>query len=118
MAAMMMSQVLVRTLLDVTARISFVFFFCSFAGPALANLQRTAISNWLAQKHDLFLVLLALSHTLHLFGIVMLEQAMGWPAFGHFDWRRARLRWNLRHGLAGVHPNDLRRAPTGETSAN
>jgi hypothetical protein len=81
MAAMMMSEVLLRTLLDVTARISFVFFFCAFAGPALANLQRTAISNWLAQKHDLFLVLLALSHTVHLFGIVMLEQAMGWPAF-------------------------------------
>ncbi|HEX7285046.1 MAG TPA: hypothetical protein VF532_02630 [Candidatus Angelobacter sp.] len=76
-----MSEVLLRTLLDATARISFVFFFCAFTGPALANLQRTAISNWLSQKHDLFLVLLALSHTVHLSAIILLEQAMGWPAF-------------------------------------
>ena len=81
MAAMKMSAVLLRTLLDVTARISFVFFFCAFTGPALARLRRTSISNWLAQKYDLFLLLLALSHSVHLAGIVMLEQAMGWPAF-------------------------------------
>lgn len=81
MAAMKMSEFLVRNLLDVTARISFVFFFCAFTGPALANLRRTPVSNWLAQKHDLFLVLLALSHSVHLAGIIMLEQAMGWPAF-------------------------------------
>jgi hypothetical protein len=81
MAAMKMSESLVRTLLDVTARVSFAFFFCGFTGPALANLRRTSISNWLAQKHDLFLVLLALSHTVHLSAIIMLEQAMGWPAF-------------------------------------
>ena len=76
-----MSEFVIRTFLDVTARISFVFFFCAFTGPALVNFRRTTISQGLARRHDLFLVLLALSHSAHLAGIVMLARAKGWPVF-------------------------------------
>jgi hypothetical protein len=58
--------------LRVTARISAVLVVCAFAAPALARLWPSALSQWMASNRHRFTLLFALSHTLHLAGIVML----------------------------------------------
>jgi hypothetical protein len=58
--------------LRVTARTSSLLLVCAFAGPALARLWPSALSQWMASNRHRFTLLFALSHTLHLAGIVML----------------------------------------------
>ena len=75
----------IHLLLRVTARTTFVLFFFAFTGNALRDLWPGVLSFWLARKRDWFLVAMAVSHSVHLAAIIMLEQATGWPRFyDHF----------------------------------
>ncbi|HKV95302.1 MAG TPA: hypothetical protein VJW20_22345 [Candidatus Angelobacter sp.] len=67
-----------RTLLHLTARTTFVFFVCAFAGNALRDLWPGAISAWLSRQRDWFLVATAASHTFHLAAIIAFFQVVGW----------------------------------------
>src|SRR5258708_2035947 len=65
-------------LLHLTARTTFIFFFCAFTGNALRDLWPGRVSNWLARSHDHFLVAQAVSHTVHLAAIVAFFHLVGW----------------------------------------
>jgi membrane-bound acyltransferase YfiQ involved in biofilm formation len=65
-------------LLHLTARCTFVFFFCAFTGNALRDLWPGKVSQWLARSHDYFLVAQAASHTVHLGAILAYFQLVGW----------------------------------------
>lgn len=67
-----------RTLLHLTARTTFVFFVCAFAGNALRDLWPSALSAWLARQRDWFLLAVAASHTFHLAAIIAFFQVVGW----------------------------------------
>jgi hypothetical protein len=58
--------------LRVTARISSLLLVCAFAAPALARLWPSGLTEWMARHRHRFTLAFALSHTLHLAGIVML----------------------------------------------
>jgi hypothetical protein len=58
--------------LRVTARISGFLVACAFAAPALLRLRPSGLTQWMAGNRHRFTVFFALSHTLHLAGIVML----------------------------------------------
>ncbi|HEU4415459.1 MAG TPA: hypothetical protein VFT65_11800 [Candidatus Angelobacter sp.] len=73
-----MSEAALRELLRLTARTTFVFFVCAFAGPALHDLWPGTLSRWLARRRDSFLLAAAASHTVHLAAIIALFQLMGW----------------------------------------
>ena len=73
-----MTEASIVVLLHLTARTTFVFFFCAFTGNALRDLWPGKISNWLARSHDHFLVALAASHTAHLGAIIAYFQRVGW----------------------------------------
>ena len=80
-----MNEAGIHLLLRVTARTTFVVFFFAFTGNALRDLWPGVLSSWLARKRDWFLVAMAVSHSVHLAAIIMLEQAIGWPRFyDHF----------------------------------
>lgn len=67
-----------RTALHLTARTTFVFFVCAFAGNALRDLWPGAISAWLSRQRDWFLLAVAASHTFHLAAIIAFFQVIGW----------------------------------------
>ncbi|HEY7406236.1 MAG TPA: hypothetical protein VIB39_22105 [Candidatus Angelobacter sp.] len=67
-----------RTLLHLTARTTFVFFVCAFAGNALRDLRPGVFSAWLARQRDWFLLAAATSHTFHLAAIIAFFQVIGW----------------------------------------
>lgn len=67
-----------RTALHLTARTTFVFFVCAFAGNALRDLWPGTISAWLSRQRDWFLVATAVSHTFHLAAIIAFFQIVGW----------------------------------------
>jgi sulfoxide reductase heme-binding subunit YedZ len=67
-----------RTLLHLTARTTFVFFVCAFAGNALRDLWPGAFSAWLARQRDWFLLATAVSHTFHLAAIIAFFHVIGW----------------------------------------
>ena len=67
-----------RTALHLTARTTFVFFVCAFAGNALRDLWPSSISAWLSRQRDWFLVAVAASHTFHLAAIIAFFQVIGW----------------------------------------
>ncbi len=73
-----MNEATLRLLLHLTARTTFVFFFCAFTGNALRDLWPSKISNWLARNHDRFLVAQAASHTVHLAAIIAFFHLAGW----------------------------------------
>jgi len=72
-----MDEAAIRLALRVTARTTFVFFACAFAGSALRDLFSGRFFTWLATKRDAFLVAMAVSHTVHLAAIVALFQLLG-----------------------------------------
>lgn len=65
-------------LLHLTARSTFVFFFCAFTGNALRDLWPGRSSHWLARNHDRFLVAQAATHTVHLAAIIAYFRLVGW----------------------------------------
>jgi hypothetical protein len=67
-----------RTLLHLTARTTFVFFVCAFAGNALRDLWPGAILAWISRQRDWYLLAVAVSHTLHLAAIIAFFQVVGW----------------------------------------
>lgn len=67
-----------RTALHLTARTTFVFFVCAFAGNALRDLWPGAISAWFSRQRDWFLLAVAASHTFHLAAIIAFFQVIGW----------------------------------------
>jgi hypothetical protein len=73
-----MSPDSLRTLLHLTARTTFVFFVCAFAGNALRDLWPNPLSAWLARQRDWFLLAVATSHTFHLAAIIAFFEAIGW----------------------------------------
>jgi sulfoxide reductase heme-binding subunit YedZ len=73
-----MNEATLRLLLHLTARTTFVFFFCAFTGNALRDLWPSKISNWLARNYDRFLVAQAASHTVHLAAIIAFFCLVGW----------------------------------------
>jgi len=72
-----MDEAAIRLALRVTARATFFFFLCAFAGRALRDLIPGRLSTWLAVKQDWFLVAMAASHTVHLAAIIGLFQLLG-----------------------------------------
>jgi len=66
----------VMLLLRVTARISGVLLASAFASPALRRLWPSALTEWMAGNRHRFTLLFALSHTIHLAGVVMLAILM------------------------------------------
>ncbi len=73
-----MNEASIVLILHLTARTTFVFFFCAFTGNALRDLWPGKVSQWLARKHDPFLVAQAASHTVHLGAIIAYFQLLGW----------------------------------------
>ncbi len=73
-----MTEASVRIALHVTARITFGFFVCAFAGNALRDLWPGRFSLWLSRNRDWFLVAMAASHTFHLAAIIAFFQVVGW----------------------------------------
>jgi hypothetical protein len=73
-----MTEAGVRIALHLTARITFVFFFCAFTGNALRDLWPGRLSLWLSRNRDWFLVAMAASHTFHLAAIIAFFQVVGW----------------------------------------
>ena len=73
-----MNEAGIRVALHVTARTTFVFFVCAFAGNALRDLWPGRFSLWLAMQRDWFLLAMAASHTLHLVAIIAFFQVVGW----------------------------------------
>jgi hypothetical protein len=73
-----MNEANIRLLLHLTARSTFVFFFCAFTGNALRDLWPARVSHWLARGHDHFLVAQAASHTVHLAAIIAYFRLVGW----------------------------------------
>lgn len=72
-----MDEAAIRLTLRVTARTTFVFFVCAFAGNALRDLFPGKLFIWLAAKRDAFLLAMAASHTVHLAAIIALFQLLG-----------------------------------------
>jgi methionine sulfoxide reductase heme-binding subunit len=72
-----MDEAAIRLALRVTARTTFFFFMCAFAGNALRGLFPGRLSIWLATKRDAFLLAAAASHTIHLAGIIALFTLLG-----------------------------------------
>src|SRR5260370_22729623 len=58
--------------LRVTARISAMLLAAAFAAPGLLRLLPSPFTAWMAESRHRLILLFALSHTLHLGGIVML----------------------------------------------
>jgi hypothetical protein len=73
-----MSEAGLRLVLHTTARITFVFFLCAFAGNAWRDLWPGKLSTWVAKKRDFFLLAAAASHTFHLAAIIAFFQVVGW----------------------------------------
>ena len=73
-----MTEAGLRVALHLTARTTFVFFICAFAGNALRDLWPGKFSIWLAAKRDWFLLATAASHTFHLAAIIAFFQVVGW----------------------------------------
>ncbi|HET9283209.1 MAG TPA: hypothetical protein VFR24_14715 [Candidatus Angelobacter sp.] len=69
-----MNEASLRTALYLTARTTFVFFVCAFAGNALRDLWPGAISAWLSRQRNWFLLVTAASHTFHLAAIIAFLQ--------------------------------------------
>jgi methionine sulfoxide reductase heme-binding subunit len=72
-----MDEAAIRLALRVTARTTFIFFICAFAGSALRDLFPGRLSIWLAAKRDAFLLAMMASHTVHLAAIIALFQLLG-----------------------------------------
>jgi sulfoxide reductase heme-binding subunit YedZ len=73
-----MTEAGLRVALHLTARTTFVFFMCAFAGNGLRDLWPGKFSIWLAAKRDWFLLATAASHTAHLAAIIAFFQVVGW----------------------------------------
>jgi methionine sulfoxide reductase heme-binding subunit len=73
-----MTEAGLRVALHLTARTTFVFFMCAFAGNALRDLWPGKFSIWLSAKRDWFLLATAASHTIHLAAIIAFFQVAGW----------------------------------------
>jgi hypothetical protein len=58
--------------LRVTARLSGILLAASLAAPALPRLWRSSITSWMSANRHRFTLLFALSHTLHLGGVITL----------------------------------------------
>jgi len=67
--------------LRITARISFVFFLCAFAGRGLLRFWPGVFSRWLDASKRAWLFSLAASHTFHLAFIVTLAVNLGGAEF-------------------------------------
>jgi methionine sulfoxide reductase heme-binding subunit len=72
-----MDEAAIRLALRMTARATFFFFLCAFAGNALRDLFPGRLSSWLAAKRDAFLLAMAASHSMHLAAIIALFQLLG-----------------------------------------
>ena len=72
-----MDEAVIRLALRATARTTFVFFMCAFAGSALLDFMPSRLSTWLAAKRDWFLLAMAVSHTVHLAAIIALFELLG-----------------------------------------
>jgi sulfoxide reductase heme-binding subunit YedZ len=83
----------IRLLLRVTARTSFVLFFAAFIARAAQVLWPGKYTDWLAQNRSRFLIILAISHTIHLCVIVSLVISLG---------EKFRLPAGLHGLLAGI----------------
>ena len=60
--------------LRVTARLSGILLAASLAAPALPRLWSSSISSWMSANRHRFTLLFALSHTLHLGGVITLAR--------------------------------------------
>jgi methionine sulfoxide reductase heme-binding subunit len=83
----------IRLLLRITARTSFVLFFAAFIARASQLLWPGKYTDWLAQNCGRFLIALGISHTVHLFVIVSLVVSLG---------EKFRLPAGLHGLLAGI----------------
>jgi len=69
--------------LRVTARISFVFFLCAFAGRAAARFWPGAFGRWIDSRKRTWIAAFAASHTFHLAFIIALAMNLGEATFVH-----------------------------------
>jgi methionine sulfoxide reductase heme-binding subunit len=69
--------------LRVTARVSFAFFLCAFAGAALARLWPGEFTRWFDDKKRAWILSFATSHTVHLAFIILLARNLGGAQFVH-----------------------------------
>jgi sulfoxide reductase heme-binding subunit YedZ len=76
-----MDEASLRLLLRVTARISFAFCLGAFISGALQTLKPGKLAAWLVRNCDRFLMVLGVSHLVHLGGVISLAVTIGWPAF-------------------------------------
>jgi sulfoxide reductase heme-binding subunit YedZ len=76
-----MDEMSIRLLLRVTARISFVFCLCAFIAGPLQTFAAGKFADWLMRNRDRFLIVLGISHLIHLGGVISLAVTIGWPPF-------------------------------------
>lgn len=76
-----MDEVTIRLILRVTARISFVCCLAAFVSGALQAFWPGKLAAWLVRNCDRFLIVLGVSHLVHLVAVISLEMAIGWPHF-------------------------------------
>jgi hypothetical protein len=76
-----MDEVTIRLILRVTARISFAFCLAAFISGALQTFWPGKLSAWLVRNCDRFLIVLGISHLVHLVAVTSLAVTIGWPPF-------------------------------------
>jgi hypothetical protein len=76
-----MNEMTIRLLLRVTARISFALCLGAFIAGPLQTFGAGKFADWLMRNRDRFLIVLGVSHLVHLGGVISLEMAIGWPRF-------------------------------------
>jgi sulfoxide reductase heme-binding subunit YedZ len=67
----------IHLMLRVTARITFLFFFCAFTAPALLTMCPAPSTRWLAERRRRWVLAFAASHTVHLAFIIALAMKPG-----------------------------------------
>jgi len=76
-----MDEVTIRLILRVTARISFVFCLGAFVSGALQIFWPGKFAAWLSRNCDRFLIILGISHLVHLIAVTSLAVTIGWQPF-------------------------------------
>ena len=76
-----MDEASLRLLLRVTARISLAFCLGAFISVPLQIFKPGKLADWLVRNADRFLMVLGISHLVHLAGVISLAVTIGWPRF-------------------------------------
>ena len=95
-----------RSLVRASARTSFVFFVCAFAGPALEGFRRTlSFGRWARENRPYLLASLAVSHTAHALALAGLAHVTGGESLGQrtaFDYVGGGLAYVLIYAMAAT----------------